>query len=122
MEIVFILFLIVVVIVVIASFWVTFEKAGKPGWASIIPIYNIIVLLEIAEKPVWYILLLFIPFVGGLIFGFMAYLPLAEKFGKSQGFGVGLVFLPFVFFPILAFGDAAYQGGRPMSRRRDDDY
>jgi uncharacterized membrane protein YhaH (DUF805 family) len=98
-----------VIIVVIAGLWKTFEKAGKPGWASLIPIYNIIVMLEIAGKPLWWIILFFIPCVNfvAVILVFMAF---AKAFGKSEVFGLGLAFLGFIFFPILGFGDAKYVG------------
>ncbi len=99
----------VIIVVMIASIWKIFTKAGKPGWASIIPIYNIIVLLEIVNKPVWWIVLLLVPFVNFVIL-IIIYLELAKVFGKSAGFGVGLILLGIVFFPMLAFGDASYQG------------
>ena len=95
-------------LLIIASVWKVFTKAGKPGWASLIPIYNMIVLLEITGKPIWWIILFLIPFVN-FIAAFLVMIPLAEKFGKGTGFGIGLVFLSFVFFPILAFGDAEYR-------------
>ena len=95
------------IIVVIAGLWMTFSKAGKPGWGSIIPIYNVILLMEIAGRPVWWFLLLFIPVVG-LVVAIIAYLDVARKFGKGAGFGIGLVLLPFIFFPILGFGSAQY--------------
>jgi hypothetical protein len=97
------------VLLIIASMWKVFAKAGKPGWASLIPIYNVIVLLEITGKPIWWIILFFIPFVN-FIATFLVMIPLAEKFGKGAGFGIGLALLPFVFFPMLAFGDAQYRG------------
>jgi hypothetical protein len=89
--------------------WKVFEKAGQPGWASIIPIYNCYILLKIASKPGWWLILMFIPLVN-LVIAFITYLGIAENFGKSTGFAVGLFFLPFIFFPILAFGDAQYSG------------
>ena len=98
-----------VIILIVAAVWKVFTKAGKPGWASIIPIYNLIVLLEIAGKPIWWIILLLIPLVNFVI-AILVYISLAEKFGKGVGFALGLVFLPFIFFPILAFGDATYRG------------
>ena len=98
-----------VAILIIVSLWKVFEKAGKPGWASIIPIYNFVVLVQIAGKPVWWVLLLFIPFVG-IIVAILIHIELAKKFGKEALFGLGLAFLPFIFFPILAFGDAKYEG------------
>ena len=95
-------------VVMIAAMWKVFTKAGKPGWASIIPIYNMIVLLDIAGKPVWWIILFFIPIVN-LIFAILTYVALAEKFGKGGGFAMGLVFLGVIFFPILGFGGAQYR-------------
>ena len=101
--------LLAILLLIIVSLWKIFEKAGKPGWASIVPIYNIIVMLEIVGKPVWWLLLLFIPFVG-LIVSIMLVFELAKKFGKGGGFALGLVLLPIIFYPILAFGDAKYEG------------
>lgn len=92
-----------------AAMWKVFTKAGKPGWAAIIPIYNCIVLLAIAGKPAWWLVLLLIPIVNLVIFILM-YVALAEKFGKGGGFAMGLLFLSFIFFPILGFGGAQYQG------------
>lgn len=89
--------------------WKVFTKAGQPGWAAIVPIYNAIVLLQIAGKPVWWLVLFFIPLVG-IIVAFVVMISLAAKFGKGTGFGIGLTLLGFIFFPILAFGDAQYQG------------
>ena len=79
-----------------------------PGWAAIVPIYNLIVICQIAGKPLWYIALLFIPGVGGLIFGLLTGIGVAQSFGKSSGFGVGLALLGFIFYPILGFGSAQY--------------
>jgi Mg2+/Co2+ transporter CorB len=98
-----------IIILMIISLWKVFDKAGKPGWAAIIPIYNIIVLLQIIGKPLWWIVLFLIPFVN-FIFGIWANNLLSKSFGKSEGFTVGLVLLPFIFLPILGFGSAKYQG------------
>jgi hypothetical protein len=97
------------IVVVIVGWWKVFEKAGKPGWASIIPFYNAIVLLGIAGKPWWWLLLCFIPFVNFVIVVIVG-LNVAKAFGKEAIFGVGLILLPFIFYPILGFGDAQYQG------------
>ena len=99
----------VVWVLIIISFWKIFEKAGKPGWASIIPIYNIIILLEIIGKPWWWLLLLLIPGVN-IIFGIWMFNLLSISFGKTEGFTVGLVLLPFIFLPILGFGEDLYKG------------
>ena len=86
--------------------WKIFVKAGKPGWGIIIPIYNIILMLEMTSRPTWWIVLwLFFSPVMFIIYCF----DLAKAFGKSSGFGVGLWFLGFIFFPILAFGSAEFK-------------
>lgn len=95
--------------------WKVFKKAGKNGWEAIIPIYNIVVLLEITNLPMWYIALLFIP-VGNVIAMFLIYIELAKKFGQSAGFGVGLVLLNPIFMAILAFGkNYVYQSQAVMN-------
>jgi uncharacterized membrane protein YhaH (DUF805 family) len=96
-----------VIVLVIAAMWKVFTKAGKPGWAAIIPIYNLIVLLEIAGKPAWWVILLLIPFVNLVVF-IMVAINVAKNFGKGTGFGIGLLLLAPVFYPILAWGDAQY--------------
>jgi hypothetical protein len=101
-----------ITVLVIASVWKVFSKAGKPGWAAIVPIYNIVALLKIAGKPVWWLILFLIPIVNVVVL-FIAYISLAKNFGKGAGFGVGLVLLSFIFFPILGFGNAQYLGTSP---------
>lgn len=96
--------------------WRVFVKAGKPGWAAIIPIYNILVELEIVGRPWWWLLLMFVPVVN-VVIGVIILLDLAKVFGKGTGFGLGLIFLPFIFIPILAFGSDRYLGpiaGQPV--------
>ena len=99
----------VMIVAAIAGMWKVFEKAGQPGWASIVPIYNLVVLLQIVNKPIWWIVLLLIPLINIVIL-IMVSIALAEKFGKGGGFAVGMVFLPFVFYPLLGFGDERFQG------------
>lgn len=99
----------VIIIVMIASMWRLFEKAGQPGWAAIIPFYNVYVLLLVAGKPGWWLILFLIPFVN-LVIAILAALGVAENFGKGVGYAIGLIFLPFIFYPVLAFGDAQYSG------------
>lgn len=100
----FIFFLIPIAISVftIISLWQIFKKAGKEGWECIIPVYNIIVLLEITGLPMWYIALFFVPF-GNIYALVRVYLELGYRFKQSTGFGVGLIFLAPVFLGILAF-------------------
>jgi hypothetical protein len=90
-------------------FWKVFTKAGQPGWASIVPIYNAYILCKIAGKPGWWVVLLMIPLVG-FIFAALLCIALAEAFGQGAGFGIGLLLLSIIFFPILGFGSARYQG------------
>lgn len=97
-----------ITLIVIASMWKVFQKAGEPGWAAIVPIYNFIVLLKIAGKPAWWVVLMFIPFVNFIVL-IIATIALAKNFGKGAGFGLGLLFLAPVFYPMLAWGDARYQ-------------
>lgn len=103
------IFYIALIVLIIASLWKLFTKAGQPGWAAIVPIYNTIVMLEIAGKPTWWLLLFLIPFVN-IVVEIMVLVGLAEKFGKSGGYVLGMLFLPFIFFPMLAFGSAEYVG------------
>ena len=98
-----------IIVLLIASEWIIYQKAKKPGWACIVPIYNTIVLLEIVGKPWWWLLLLLVPVVNVVILIWIFNL-LSKSFGKSEGFTVGLIFLSIIFFPILAFGDAKYKG------------
>ncbi len=94
-------------VLTVAGMWKMFQKAGKPGWASIIPIYNIVIMLEIAKKPIWWVILYFIPLVN-LVVGLIVIFDIAKEFGKGIGFAIGMIFLPFIFFPILGFGKSAY--------------
>jgi Family of unknown function (DUF5684) len=96
-----------VAILVIAGVWKVFTKAGQPGWASIIPIYNIIVLLQIAGRPIWWFILMLIPAVN-VIVAIIVSIDVAKHFGKGTGYGVGLAILPFIFYPALGFGSATY--------------
>ncbi len=103
-----ILYLAVIAILVIGM-WKVFEKAGKPGWAAIVPIYNFIVLIEIVGKPMIWVLWLLIPCVN-FVFIIWLYNLVSKSFGKSEGFTVGMILFPYIFWPILGFGDAKYLG------------
>jgi hypothetical protein len=95
-----------VIVLVIAGWWKMFTKAGKPGWDSIIPIYNTIVLIDIAGKPLWWIILCFIPFVTIVIL-IMVLAGVSRNFGRGVGTTLGLIFLPLIFYPMLGFGSAS---------------
>ena len=98
-----------ILILWIAGLWKIFEKAGHPGWAAIIPIYNMYIITKIAGKEWWWLLLLLIPIVN-IVIAIILYIAVAEKFGKGVGFAICLVFLPFIFAMILVFGDAEFEG------------
>ncbi len=103
-------FVLSLVALMVVANWKVFTKAGLPGWASIVPIYNLIVLLKLIGRPSWWIILLLVPLVS-IVVSLIIPFDLAKSFGKGIGFGFGLLFLPFVFYPILAFGECEYQGG-----------
>lgn len=107
-----------IALISIIGMWKAFEKAGQPGWASIIPIYNVYIILKIGGKPGWWLLLYFIPLVN-LIFAIWAINMVSKSFGKDEGFTIGLLFLGFIFWAILGFGDAKYLGpfGDPEAYR-----
>lgn len=108
MEIVKSLVMLAILVVVIAGMWKMLVKAGQPGWAILIPIYNIIVLIQVAKKPVWWIVLFLIPIVNFIAAVLLA-IEIAKNFGKASSFAIGLILLPFIFYPILGFGDAQYK-------------
>jgi hypothetical protein len=97
----------IVALLAIVGMWKTFSKAGKPGWAAIIPIYNTIVALEICGRPIWWIILFLIPCVG-LIVAIIVFIDVAKSFGK--GAGIGILMLFGIGWIILGFGDAQYKG------------
>ncbi|MCR5690518.1 MAG: DUF5684 domain-containing protein [Clostridiales bacterium] len=103
----------IICVVMIVAMWKLFTKAGKPGWASIIPIYNLWVQYEIICGRGTAMLRLLIPFYN-IYWAIKSMICLAHAFGKSTGFGVGLIFLGPIFMCILAFGDAQYVGPQQM--------
>lgn len=103
-----ILYILVIVFLLIVPEWKIYTKAGQPGWAVLIPIYNIIVMLQIIRKPLWWIIMFFIPLVN-IVFLIMTYDGLSRAFGKGIGTTLGLLFLPIIFVPILGYGSAEYQ-------------
>jgi hypothetical protein len=103
-----------IVVLMIASQWKVFTKAGQPGWASIVPFYNIYVLLQVGGKPGWWLVLFLVPVVN-LVVGILTLLAVAKTFGKGGGFVVGLILLPIVFWPILAFDGSTYTRPAPAA-------
>jgi len=95
-------------VVVFAGLWKVFEKAGEPGWAGIIPIYNLYVLVRISGNAWWWVILFFIPLLN-LLATLKISIDVAGKFNKGILFGLGLTFLSFIFYPLLGFGGYQYQ-------------
>lgn len=104
-----VIFYLMIVVLLIVSMWKIFTKAGKPGWASIVPIYNLIVFLEIVNKPTWWIILLLIPVVN-IVIAIMLIHRLSLAFGQGIGMTLLLIFLGFIGYPVLAFGSSKYVG------------
>ncbi len=104
------IFYLIVLVFMLVTIWKIYQKAGQPGWASIIPIYNIVVMLRVIKMDWWHILImLFVPFAA-IVYSILIPLKLAKVFGKSTGFGVFAIFFSIIAYPILAFGSAEYQG------------
>ncbi|MCR4315782.1 MAG: DUF5684 domain-containing protein [Planctomycetes bacterium] len=103
----FMLVYLAIVVVAIAGMWKVFSKAGQPGWASIVPIYNLYVMSQIGGKEIIWFILCFVPIVN-IAAIFVLNIGIAESFGKSTGYGVGLALLPFIFYPMLGFSGAEY--------------
>ncbi|RYY10376.1 MAG: signal peptidase I [Chitinophagaceae bacterium] len=107
------------VIFVIIGMWKTMEKAGEPGWAAIVPFYNIYTLCKLAGVKNWWFV--FIPFLNIYLYIVLA-IAVAKSFGKDTGFGIGLLLLGFIFYPILGFGDARYIGPGGVPKASGDDF
>ncbi len=112
----FVLIYIGIIVLMISSIWKVFTKANQPGWAAIVPFYNIIIMLQVAKKPTWWIAMYFVP-IANIVFMIMTLNAVSKNFGKDEGFTVGMVLLGVVFWPILAFGSAQYIDNkvRPIS-------
>jgi hypothetical protein len=99
-----------ILVLMIASMWKVYSKAGQYGWAAIIPIYNIYVMVKIAGRPGWWTILYFVPLVN-IVISIIVSLDVAKAFGKSGVFGFfGLWLFGIIGFPMLAFGSAQYHG------------
>ncbi|HSX16908.1 MAG TPA: DUF5684 domain-containing protein [Patescibacteria group bacterium] len=96
-------------VIMIVSMWKVFTKAKQPGWASLVPIYDTLVLLKIVGRPWYWLLLMMIPIVN-IVLAVIVYNDLSKSFGKGVGMTLLLLFLPFIGLPMLAFGSAQYQG------------
>ncbi len=105
----FIVTCLLIAILQIAGMWRVFEKAGQPGWLAIIPIANLYIMMKIGGKPGWWLLLLLVP-IANFVIVIWTLNMVSKSFGKDEGFTVGLLFLSFIFWPILGFGNSKYVG------------
>lgn len=108
LAVIWVIALLLIALMIVAM-WILFKKAGKPGWAAVVPFYDQYTLYEITWGNGWPFLMLLIP-IYNIVLAILTYIRLAKAFGKDEGYAVGLVFLPQVFVPMLAFGSAAYHG------------
>ncbi len=106
---IFMIFMLALLVLLIAGNWKVFVKAGQPGWACLIPIYNYYIYCKIVGRPGWWVILMLIPYIN-FIFYIILMIDLAKSFAKGIGFAVGLILLSPIFICILGFGDAEYQG------------
>jgi hypothetical protein len=104
-----ILFYLAILVIIVIAEWKIYEKGGQPGWAVLIPFYNIYVLLKLVGRPGWWLLLMFIPLVN-LIVAIIVTNDLSKSFGQGVGFTLGLIFLTPIFLLLLGFGDFKYIG------------
>lgn len=102
-----VVFFIGVIIINVVAMFRLFETAGEEGWMSLIPILNMAIMLKINNRPMYWILFMFIPVVGSII-GILMYVEFAQSFNKSALYGLGVAFIPMVFLPMLAFSDPVY--------------
>lgn len=106
----FLLVMLAIVVVLIIGVWKTFTKAGQPGWASIVPIYNVYIMTKIAGRPGWWVLLFFVP-IANFVVAIVLAIDIAKSFGQSAVFGVLLLFLlSGIGYLILGFGNYRYVG------------
>ncbi len=102
--------MVAVCLLTIAGGWRWFSKAGQPGWAILVPIYNLFVMCRIAGRPAWWGILMLLPVIN-LVIAIMVCIDIARNYGKGAGYGLGLAFLPFPFWCMLGFGGAQYGDG-----------
>lgn len=105
----YIIFSLAFAVFMVVVMWKVFEKAGYPGIGAIIPIYNVYVEVKMAGFSGIAMLWFLVPFAN-IIFGIMLIFRIAERFGKSGLFALGMLIFSPIFWAILAFDDSTYQG------------
>ena len=96
-----------IIVFSIIIYWKIYEKAGEPGWAVIVPFYNLLIFLKIVNKPWWWLFLLMIP-IANIVLLIILIHRLSRSFGKDGGFTIGILFLNIIFLAILAFDKSTY--------------
>ncbi len=119
MKLLFIIVTIAVILTIIAGVWKIFTKAGRKGWEALIPVHNVVTLMEIAGKPGWWVFFIFVPIINTVIYIMLLHF-LSKKFGHGIGFTLGLIFFPFIFCPILAFGPSQYAEGLEKEAKAEE--
>ena len=109
MDVLLTLVWLAVTVLLLVSYWRVFDKAGRPGWASLVPIYNLVTLLRISGRSGWWLLGLGIPFLNIFVMIRLVF-DLSKAFGQGVAFGFGLLLLSPIFIPVLAFGTSRYVG------------
>ena len=99
-----VLIYIIVAIILYASLWIIYTKANQPGWSAIIPVYDIYIWTQVVNRPWWWTILFFIPPITIIVYIIMLN-DLSNRFGQNAWFTLGLLFLPIIFLPVLAFGE-----------------
>jgi hypothetical protein len=111
----FLLAALAIAVVAIIGCWKVFEKAGQPGWAVLIPFFNVYILMKVAGRPGWWLVLYFIPIVNFVV-AIIVSLDVAKAFGQSAVFGFFLLFLfGGIGYLILGFGNYQYRGPQAMA-------
>lgn len=104
----------VIAVLLIASYWKLFVKANEPGWKAIVPFYNVYTICKLVFSSGWVFLLSFVPMVN-IVFAVVLAVRTAKAYGKGSGFAVGMLFFPYLFYPILAFSSSTYYLGNPAN-------
>jgi len=99
---------VLIVLLILVSLWLIIRKAGRLGVSQIIPIWNVIEWVRISGKPLWWVVLILLIPIVNIVMLIIVWIAICKAFGKSGAWVLGIIFLPFIFLPLLAFGDAKY--------------
>ena len=97
-------------LLMVLSWWKIFSKCNQAGWKVLVPFLNLITLTKILDKPIWWVAIYLIFPVGHILVS----LQIAKLFDKKNIFAIGMILLPFVFYPLLAFTDIKIAESAPQ--------